>query len=222
MANEQKFYVFCGNNCKYEAMTKEQILTAITQAVETGEIKDVDTGFITRIVEQNKGVALYFWVGTQAEYNALETKADDCRYIITDDTTKEELATAIMGLTQSVETLQQKQNKIGAVLYESDTGAAAEQTITFDANGFNLFAVTLKSGVNEVVVIGGKTTAQVSGYGIRTRIIASNKVLNDMGAYEENYADIMLSNLNNNNNHTVLKARCMSFDGKITKIVGYM
>lgn len=85
--SERKYYVICGNNCKFESMTKEQIITAIQEAVSTGEIKDIDAGFITKVKEQNAGNNLLFWVGTTAEYNALEEKDPNCFYIKTDDTT---------------------------------------------------------------------------------------------------------------------------------------
>ena len=51
MSDGKKYYCFCGSNCKYETMTKEQILAAIEQAVEDGEIRDVDTGFVTKVKE---------------------------------------------------------------------------------------------------------------------------------------------------------------------------
>ena len=82
---DKKYFCLCGSNCRYETMTKEQILAAITQAMSTGEVKDINTGFVTTIKEQNKGVALSFWVGTNAQYNALETIDTNCFYIITDD-----------------------------------------------------------------------------------------------------------------------------------------
>ena len=85
MSDTRKYYVYCEDNCKFESMTKEQILTAIQQAVEEGEIHDVDTGFITKILEQNCGNNVKVWVGTEAEFNALQTKADDTIYIYTTD-----------------------------------------------------------------------------------------------------------------------------------------
>ena len=87
MADERKYYVLCQSNCKFESMTKEQILTAIEQAVTTGTISDVDAGFITRLVEQNGNKPVKIWVGTQAQYNALTEKDDDTLYI-TDDANK--------------------------------------------------------------------------------------------------------------------------------------
>lgn len=103
---ERTFYVLAGDNCKFESMSKEQILAAITQAVSTGEIKDVDTGFVTKIKELNKNKQLSFWVGTTAEYNAIETKLENCFYITTDDDT-------LAGLQQEIESLQSSINSIG-------------------------------------------------------------------------------------------------------------
>jgi hypothetical protein len=97
----------CDSNCKFETMTKEQILAAIAQAVETGSVGDVDTGFVTKVREQNTGNAVTIWAGTRAQYNAIETKKWNCLYIITDDTTGEDIVktvNAIKGVdfTQSV------------------------------------------------------------------------------------------------------------------------
>lgn len=101
MPDNRKYYVICADNCKFESMTKEQIFAAIEQAITTGEIKDVDTGFVTKIKEQNTGAALTFWVGTKAEYNAIEEKARNCFYIITDDT-QETAARALLEETKLI------------------------------------------------------------------------------------------------------------------------
>lgn len=85
------YYVVSDDKCFYEGMTKEQILAAITQAIETHEIHDVDTGFVTTLKEGNKNSALSFWVGTTAEYNAIDPKVENCLYILTDDTELEDL-----------------------------------------------------------------------------------------------------------------------------------
>lgn len=88
-------YVICDTNCKYEGMTKEQIYTAIAQAVESGEIGDINTGFITTI-KTITGTPLKFFVGTQAEYNELtEDEKQNLFAIISDDTTGEGILTAI-------------------------------------------------------------------------------------------------------------------------------
>lgn len=93
-----KVYVLCDANCKWESLTKEQILTAITQAVSEGTISDIDTGFVQTIKTIN-GHALKFFVGEQSEYEAL-TDADkkDLFAIITNDTTKDGLINVISTL----------------------------------------------------------------------------------------------------------------------------
>lgn len=94
----KKYYCFCSSNCKYETMTKEQILAAITQAVESGTVSDVDTGFVTKIKELNSGKAVTMWVGTTAQYNALTEHVENCIYIKVDDTTGEDVGKAISNL----------------------------------------------------------------------------------------------------------------------------
>ena len=94
-------YVICDQNCKFEGMTKEQILTAIAQAVESGEIRDVDTGFVTTI-RTITGTPLKFFVGEQAVHDALtEEQKKNLFAIITNDTTKEGLLAAIAELQES-------------------------------------------------------------------------------------------------------------------------
>lgn len=84
MADSTKFFVMRGDKVLFESMTKEEIYSAIVQAIEQGEIGDIDTGFVTKIKEQNHNNDLKFWKGTQAEYNALEAVDPTTYYILTD------------------------------------------------------------------------------------------------------------------------------------------
>lgn len=103
MANTPTVYVFCNNNCKYEGLTKEQILTAITQAINEGTIGDIDTGFVTTIKTIN-GSPLKFFVGTQDEYEALTDEQREGLYaIITNDPTAENLANALVALERELD-----------------------------------------------------------------------------------------------------------------------
>lgn len=101
MPDERRYFVLCEDKCLFESMTKEQILAAITQAVEEGEIHDVDTGFITKIKEQNAGKELKFWVGSQAQYNALVPQ-EDVMYLITDPEMEAELQAQIDALREDM------------------------------------------------------------------------------------------------------------------------
>lgn len=82
--SDRKYYCFCDLNCKFETMTKEQILSAIAQAAENGLVFDPDAAFVTKVKESNVGGFVTFWAGTQAQYNALQTKDKNCIYVITD------------------------------------------------------------------------------------------------------------------------------------------
>lgn len=87
-------YVFDGKLCKFEGMTKEQIINAIVEA--TGVMpQDVDAGFISTILEQHNSRSLKLWAGSMAEYNALETHDNDTLYIIDGDSTIEDLQAQI-------------------------------------------------------------------------------------------------------------------------------
>lgn len=79
--DERTYYVICEDNCRFESMTKEQIIAAIVEA--TGNIPgDVDAAFITKIKEQNADQSMKVWAGTMAQYNALDTHAADTLYFI--------------------------------------------------------------------------------------------------------------------------------------------
>lgn len=105
--SEKNFYVIGDDNCRYEGMTKEQTIAAIEQVISQGFISDVDTGFITKIKEQNKQKDLTFWVGSQAEYNAIETKAENCFYVISNSGNFAELKKAVENLIIENETIKE-------------------------------------------------------------------------------------------------------------------
>ena len=101
MASERVYFCFGDDDCKFETLNKEQIIAAIAEA--TGNtVTDVDSAFITKVKEQNKNAELKFWVGTVAEYNALETKDESCLYILTNDTTLDDINAKITDLSEDV------------------------------------------------------------------------------------------------------------------------
>ena len=102
MPDVVNIYVRGDNNGNYAGMTKEEILAAITQAISGGTIGDIDTGFVTKIKEQNRGQGLMFWVGTTAEYEALAEKPNNVLYIKTDDTSAADINNAISALQSAV------------------------------------------------------------------------------------------------------------------------
>lgn len=126
MSDSRKYYVYCEDKCMFEGMTKEQIYAAIEQAISTGEISDVDTGFVTKIKEQNKGIALSFWIGTQAEYNAITEKVNNCFYIITDDTTSTDI-------NKDIEEIKDKLSQLDTVYAKTSELEAYAKTSDLEA-----------------------------------------------------------------------------------------
>lgn len=131
MSDEKKYFCFCGSNCKYETMTKEQILAAIEQATGVANVNP-DAGFITKIKEKNGGNYVTFWVGTQAEYNAIRIKDVNCLYIISDDTAAEELQEYIK--TAATGCIERIVNETGTLCVFYANGLA-EAWLPYDLNG---------------------------------------------------------------------------------------
>lgn len=107
MSEGKKYYCYCDSNCKYETLTKEQILAAIQQAVQGQQIIDPDGGVISKVKELHTGDHVTFWVGSRAEYNALQGNVErNCIYIINDDTSADDLDKKMKELEEKVEAAQ--------------------------------------------------------------------------------------------------------------------
>lgn len=99
----ESVFVRGDSKSNFESMTKEQILEAIAQAIQTGQIAELDTGFITILKEINKGKALRFWVGTSAEFNALEQQETNVLYIKIDDTSAQDISAALQAMGDEID-----------------------------------------------------------------------------------------------------------------------
>lgn len=100
--SEKKYYCYCESNCRYETMTKEQILAAIAQAAAGGLVFDAEAAIVSKIKNMNTGGALTLWVGTQAQYNALTSVDPNCVYIKTDDAWQQNIETALRSHIENV------------------------------------------------------------------------------------------------------------------------
>lgn len=184
--SERKYFCFCDSNCKFETMTKEQIIAAITQMMETGSVGNVDTGFVTTIKEQNAGTALTFWVGTTAQYNAIpeEERAKNCLYITTDDTTKEDFEKRVAEILEAVDTAckaandattaaeaaEKAANNAIGMKREFDSGSIAETEYTYAGKKSKFYTVLvhvelMSGGATILIDKTALTTAEQSFWG---------------------------------------------------------
>lgn len=104
---ERNYYVIRDDGCKFLAMTKEQIYALLDETISSGHLPtDYQSGgFVTQIKEKNRNTDLSFWVGTQAEYNALAEKPQNTFCIISDDTSRDELISRIEELMKLSDSL---------------------------------------------------------------------------------------------------------------------
>lgn len=138
---ERTYYVLCDDNCRFEGMTKEQIISAIAQA--TGAIPetiDVDAAFITKIKETNAGKEIKFWVGTTAQYNALQSKPLNTFYIFTDDPTAEQIKEMAEKINEFISGVQSVKNAVNAL--NAENAASADNAANADnADAVNNLAI---------------------------------------------------------------------------------
>ena len=166
---DNKVYVLDDGANQYEAMTKEQVLTAITQAVNDGTISNIDAGFITKIQEMNKKGVLKWWVGTQAEFNAISEKDADTLYLFTDDPLYQDILDNFNSLESKINAgnvvdtdletriqLLNKRSKLiattdrkiitDAILYKKETGSVQCPELTF-----SLDMTSMEAGQGELL-----------------------------------------------------------------------
>lgn len=133
------------SNSNFEALTKEQVLAAIVQAIEGGTISNIDTGFVTTIKEQNKGQGLMFWVGTTAEYEALAEKPNNVLYIKTDDTSAQDISNNFTSISNQITSIKDSlDTKLsGTVLYSGDFSTSGTMIELSYVPNFEFLQVTL-------------------------------------------------------------------------------
>lgn len=129
--SDRNYWVFSDDNCKFPAMTKEQIISAIAEA--TGKTPtSIDDAFVTKIREMNASANLKFWVGTTYQFSALETKEENTLYIITDDDT----VVSIEQMSEQISAIEQNLSKIidGTIKVKNATNATNATTANHASN----------------------------------------------------------------------------------------
>lgn len=160
MATTPKVYVICDQNCKFEGMTKEQIYTAILQAVNEGTIGNIDVGFVTTIKTIN-GLPLKFFVGEQAAYDELTPEdKKDLFAIITNDTTKEGIINALKDLNEIKKQIDEGKFHANGI-FTKEIASLAELESLIKNNPQSSFGIRIASDIN----IAGAGILPKWGYG---------------------------------------------------------
>lgn len=113
-------------------MSKEDIIAAIQTAAAGGSFEGFDNcAFITQIKELNRGGIFSIWVGSQAEFNALDEQIKGVLYIIDDDPMSRDLPSRLNKVIETqngtAETLTKMQN---AIKEQRDNNFALSERVT--------------------------------------------------------------------------------------------
>lgn len=90
------YYVLDENNNKHEALDKEGVLALLRQAIENGDLTnvDADSAFVSKFKCCVSGTTNYIAFTSQATYNALKAAdqlTPNCYYFIIDDTSADDI-----------------------------------------------------------------------------------------------------------------------------------
>lgn len=71
MPDTRNYYVLCDDDCRFPAMTAEQVIAAIAEATGNIPSEHVDDAFITKIKSSGQEKNISFWYGTESEFNEI-------------------------------------------------------------------------------------------------------------------------------------------------------
>ena len=103
------YYVTQKDGVLIEGLTKEQIYELISST--TGKTpQGVDEAFITKLKEYNKNGNASIWIGSSAEYNAIEVKDQNTLYVVIDDPYYEDVKARFDEIDSEISALQNNMN----------------------------------------------------------------------------------------------------------------
>lgn len=155
MSEERIIYGFCGANCRVPVYSREEVLAILQQAIEAGSLQGIDItkSPVVRYIRESRADAnLSFWVGTEAEYNALSPAvagaiavaridASGNVYLCTDDTTFSSWQAATLELLQEQQA--EAMSAFDTAQTEKYNAFVEEQT-----NNYNSFVEATNTAVN--------------------------------------------------------------------------
>lgn len=113
---EKKYYAAKDAYGNDIMLTEKEALAVLKEALGSGEVQSIETGTVSSITETRSGVTLKFWVGTQAQYDALTTPEQNVFYIISDDSEYANLSASIAQNTQDISDLEVRVDVMSATV----------------------------------------------------------------------------------------------------------
>lgn len=206
MPDEKNVYALDEGKNSWLTMTKEQILSAITQAVNEGTIGDIDTGFVTKLKEMNESLSIQFWFGTSAEFNAIAEKSANTLYVLTDD----DMPSMIEELSSNVDGI-----------ISGDISVPVASTV----NGVNLYKDSNEGDeINtDIGIIGQAKTLFYNGLGVNIGIASASNMI-DVFTHTESLIGSKLRvcvKLSNDNTNGTCIYRDFRIDANMARVSVY-
>lgn len=166
-----KNYLVDDNKNLVEGLSKEDIYTLLASAIKDKTLPDYDTdeAFITKLKDPVDGTTHKVAFVTQAKYNELASNGSlisNCLYYITDDTTAEDLETAIEAAKEDA-VKEANENEAEGLAKKLDKGDWVEYQFEWQPNTDIEVAISLDYGTYICEIV-AKGTADDSG--MRTTI----------------------------------------------------
>ena len=142
-------YIHDDLNNRIEGLSKEEIYALIDEVIASGELPtDAQTAFVTALKSIVDGNPYKIGFCTTAEYNELAAQGElveDALYIITDDSTYDDLVAAITAMQTALTTLTARVDVIETVLNNDKPNITSIDTPRIDDNFSEFYAETTAS-----------------------------------------------------------------------------
>lgn len=167
---EPQVFGFCNQNCKHPVYTQTQVLSILQQAIDAGSLAGInpdDSPIVALIREQHENSNLAFWIGSEAEFNALSPKpttalvmgrldSNGKLYFCTDDSTLTDWQTQTVQMAAA-----EASEAVSGVVAQVNQIVASKQnqhiakTVTLSASGWS--GTTLMQTVSAAGVTANNT-----------------------------------------------------------------
>ena len=157
-------------NNRIETLSKEEIYALIDEVIESGELPtDVQAAFVTALKSIVDGKPYKIGLCTQAEYNELEAQGElqeDALYIITDDTTAQDIEEEIENINAHLDIIDERIATGLRVNVQSILSAAnfAGWTTNYYTSGAHMTKIDLTSSnnSNQVNILPANSNASIT------------------------------------------------------------
>lgn len=190
-------YAHDENNNRIETLSKEQVYALLAAAIQQGQLPvlEQDTAFVTMVKSIVDGKSYKIGFCTQAQYNELEAQGlleADALYIITDDDSYDDLATALTNLSNDIESINTTLTALQDALTNAETAIIdlQERVETLETKHLYRHDISIiGTGYGVYLTLYLNTDAQITSQSDLMNYIQNGKTIGASGYKSEDYVD---------------------------------